>query len=650
MGIYTYPGVYVEELPATGPIQGVGTSTAAFIGPTVTGPMREPRKITNWSQFVDTFGGYFPQLPQLFMAYAVRGFFQNGGREAYIVRVGTALQAYRDLAARGTGNSIRVRAKDFGTGGNLIKVEVANAQIVPSAQNAKIHNGRAEITSAVDDVVTLRTPAQTSTFRVGDAVGIEGTAEQAAIREIRPGELVLDALLTAAYTGTPAAPRFVFIRNLPVGAKKFRVDSGAGIEAGSILAVSDGTTANDEDVTVASVSGDIVTLDQGLTNGRALGQADPDVKLSSYEFKLTVSKTGAPVEPPYDKLSLDPRHSRYYNRIVASNVVDVMPPPASASPTTSKPPGNLPAALTLPAFLQNGAADDPSGLAEPDYQLGLDALLPLDEVNLIAVPDLTTPTFQMKIVEHCEELGDRFAILDTPRNLVPLGPGSALAHRQSLSSERGFGAVYYPWIWITDPLSPLGDRKLVPPSGHLAGVFARSDADGVHHAPANKPIVAAYDVERPFDLGMVGALNIEGVNVIRMFPGSARPLVWGARTLTRKEELPWRYVNVRRLFSYVEESIAEGIRWSVFAPNDLGLWKRLERTIGEFLNRVWRSGALFGATAKDAYFVRADEELNPDSVRAMGQVIIEIGLAPVRPAEFVIVRVAMWDGGAEVIE
>jgi uncharacterized protein len=647
MAVYTYPGVYVEELPATGPIQGVGTSTVAFIGPTVAGPMREATKITNWSQFVDRFGAYFPQQPRLFMAYAVRGFFENGGSEAYIVRVGTAVQAYRDLPARGAGNSLRVRAKEFGTGGNLIKVDVASVQAVPAGQNAKIHKARAEITTAVDDVVTLKTAADMSLFRVGDVVGLEGTAEQASVREVRPGQLVLDALLTTAYTSTAAAQLYVFIRDLPVGAKRFRVENGAGIQPGSVLAVSDGTAANDEDVTVASVSGDVVMLDTGLTKQRKLGQTDPNVTLTSYEFKLTVSKTGAPLEPPYDLLSLDPRHSRYYKRIVTSNLVDVMPSPNA--PTTSTPPSNLPAPL-LAAFLQFGAADNPTTLTASDFQLGLDALRPVDDVNLIAVPDLTTPSFQMKIVEHCEDLGDRFAILDTPNNLQPLGPGSALAHRQSLSSERGFGALYYPWIWITDPLSPLGDGKLVPPSGHVAGVFARSDAEGVHHAPANQPIVAAYDAENSFDLATVGALNVEGVNVIRMFSGSARPLVWGARTLTRKDELPWRYVNVRRLFSYVEESIAVGIRWAVFAPNDLGLWKRLERTIGEFLGRVWRSGALFGATAKEAYFVRADEELNPESVRAMGEVIVEIGLAPVRPAEFVIVRVAMRTGGADVTE
>ena len=143
-----------------------------------------------------------------------------------------------------------------------------------------------------------------------------------------------------------------------------------------------------------------------------------------------------------------------------------------------------------------------------------------------------------------------------------------------------------------------------------------------------------------------GELNVEGINALRIFPGQ-RPIVWGARTTAPKDETPWRYVNVRRLFLYVEESIKRGIRWAVFEPNDIGLWKKLERTISEFLSRVWRSGALFGATAAEAFYVKIDEELNPAPVRALGQVIIEIGIAPVRPAEFVIVRIAMWDGGSK---
>ena len=140
------------------------------------------------------------------------------------------------------------------------------------------------------------------------------------------------------------------------------------------------------------------------------------------------------------------------------------------------------------------------------------------------------------------------------------------------------------------------------------------------------------------------------VNALRVFAGQVRPMVWGARTTAPPAETPWRYVNVRRLFLYVEESIQTGINWAVFEPNDRSLWKKLDRTIREFLTRVWRSGALFGATADQAFYVKIDEELNPASVRALGQVFIEIGMAPVRPAEFVIVRIGIWDGGTDVSE
>ena len=191
----------------------------------------------------------------------------------------------------------------------------------------------------------------------------------------------------------------------------------------------------------------------------------------------------------------------------------------------------------------------------------------------------------------------------------------------------------------------------MPPSGHLAGIFARSDSTrGVHKAPANELIQGALGLERILDGVEQGELNVEGVNVLRVFSGKARPMVWGARTTAPKDQTAYRYVNVRRLLLFVEESIEEGIRWAVFEPNDLALWKKLDRTITEFLTRVWRSGGLFGATATQAFYVKIDEELNPPSVRNLGQVIIEIGIAPVRPAEFVIVRIGLWDGGAQVQE
>jgi phage tail sheath protein FI len=187
-----------------------------------------------------------------------------------------------------------------------------------------------------------------------------------------------------------------------------------------------------------------------------------------------------------------------------------------------------------------------------------------------------------------------------------------------------------------------------PPSGHIAGVMSRSDNQrGVHKAPANEPVRGAVDLAYTLNDTEQGALNQRGINALRVFPGQP-PLVWGARTLT--DGTTWRYVNVRRLFSFVEDSILAGVRWAVFEPNNTGLWKGLERSIVEFLTRVWQSGALFGRTAAEAFYVKIDEELNPQAVRALGEVFVEIGMAPVRPAEYVVVRIGIQDGGARVNE
>jgi hypothetical protein len=278
-------------------------------------------------------------------------------------------------------------------------------------------------------------------------------------------------------------------------------------------------------------------------------------------------------------------------------------------------------------------------------------------VNFIACPDVTGhgTSFQNLVVAHCEKMGDRVAILDSAANESPFDPPpkpSVLDHRSKLSSTRGYGALYYPWIKILDPASSTGaDEILIPPCGAIAGIYARSDATvGVHKAPANEDVRNAFDLERRLTDEEQGELNVEGVNVLRMFPGSGRPVVWGARTIAPAAMTAWRYINVRRLFLYIEESLQKGLHPWVFDPNDLGLWKRLDRTVTEFLTRVWRSGALFGATPAQAFYVKIDEENNPEPVRALGQVVIEVGLAPVRPAEFIVVRIGMWAGRSDIQE
>jgi hypothetical protein len=286
------------------------------------------------------------------------------------------------------------------------------------------------------------------------------------------------------------------------------------------------------------------------------------------------------------------------------------------------------------------------GGGEDAWAAALAALVKVDDVSLVCAPGVTDETVQKKVQQHCVELRDRFALLDA---LPGKEPEEIRTQRGKLETERGYGALYYPWLTIADPEHP-GQLLSIPPSGHLAGVFARVDAArGVHKAPANVLVNGVLGVERVVDDGEHGALNDAGVNVLRVFPGRSLPVVWGARTTANPDDTAWRYVNVRRLFLFIEESIQEGIRWAVFEPNDRSLWKRLDRTITEFLTRVWSSGALFGATAAEAFYVKIDDE-NNEGAPERGQVIVEVGIAPVRPAEFVVVRIGMWAGGSDVQE
>jgi phage tail sheath protein FI len=281
----------------------------------------------------------------------------------------------------------------------------------------------------------------------------------------------------------------------------------------------------------------------------------------------------------------------------------------------------------------------------------LDQLTRRPDVSLACMPGVVEAAVQAKLITHCETMGDRFAVLDGAQDKAPLkADGPLQKQRGSLLSKNGFAALYWPWIVLPDPLAPAGTTATVtaPPSGHLAGIMARVDGSvGVHRAPANEPVRGAVALDYTLNDADQGALNKANINALRAFPG-APPLVWGARTLT--DGTPWRYVNVRRLVSYIEDSLLEGLRWAVFAPNNTALWKGLERTITEFLNRVYDAGALFGATAKEAFYVVVDEAHNPPAVRNTGQVVIEIGLAVTRPAEWVVFRVGLWDGGSRITE
>jgi uncharacterized protein len=306
----------------------------------------------------------------------------------------------------------------------------------------------------------------------------------------------------------------------------------------------------------------------------------------------------------------------------------------------SKCPANTTAALML-----SGGVDGISGtdfIGDSTNKKGLHAFDVVDDINIVAVPDMAGDrAFILEALNYCRLRKDCFFIADPPHSLTPsdvknFKDGTGTYVGNALNSS--YGALYYPWVFINDPLT--NKKKLVPPSGCVAGTYAYVDSTrGVHKAPAG--IADGYldtvlGVERVVTKGEQEMLNPDNINVIRSLPEGI--CIWGARTLSADPE--WLYINIRRLMMFIEESVDNASQWVVFEPNDASLWGKVKRNLNAFLGRVWRDGALLGTVQEEAFFVKVDEENNPPAVRDAGQLIIEVGVAPVKPAEFVVIRVS----------
>jgi hypothetical protein len=278
----------------------------------------------------------------------------------------------------------------------------------------------------------------------------------------------------------------------------------------------------------------------------------------------------------------------------------------------------------------------------PGARTGLKTFEDIDEIQLVVTPGMTDPAIQDAVLTHCEVRKDRFAVLDSPETIDMGGIDKIPKPRDSK-----YGAYYFPWIEVYDPER---GNIFVPPSGHMVGIYARSDTErGVHKAPANEVVRGALGLKYNISRAEQDILNPKGINCIRDFSRRGRGIrVWGARTVS--SDASWRYINVRRLFIMVESSIEIGMQWAVFEPNDHRLWKKITRDVSAFLYRIWRTGALFGQTPEEAFYVKCDAETNPPETIDAGQVITEIGICPVKPAEFVIFRIGQWQSGSDVAE
>lgn len=525
MPSYLSPGVYMEEVDrGSKPIEAVGTAVAAFIGYTERAEdvrngekislLGKPTLVTNWSQYVQKFGGF---VEGAYTPDSVYGYFANGGGNCYIISVktlGTALDPGMATAAEAVipsegdkpTDAIKFIAKEAGPVGNNITVEVKSSASEADGEGKK------------------------------------------------PGS----------------------------GASEFTV--------------------------VVKVDGQVAETFDKLTTAK--GETNVETVLQQKSRLVTAQIVGK------------------------GNIV-----PASGSVSLS---GGVvkTKAITLKDY-QGSVAD----------RVGLGGLEPLDDVTMICTPDLMSSyqageidmkgvqAVQQALIDYCELVRYCFAILDAPPGLMPQ---EVKEWRNAVNYDSSRAALYYPWIEIADMTGKNGRTRTVPPSGHVAGVYARTDATrGVHKAPANELMRGVLGLEVQVTKGEHDLLNPIGVNVIRSFPGRGIR-IWGARTLS--SDPSWRYVNVRRLFNMIEESIERGTQWVVFEPNDPFLWGRVTRDVKAFLKMIWRTGALFGLSPEQAYYVKCDAETNPPEARDLGQLVVEIGIAPVKPAEFVIFRVSQWSG------
>lgn len=429
--------------------------------------------------------------------------------------------------------------------------------------------------------------------------------------------------------------------------KKYRCKNGSGFQAGDIVAYrdteQDTTTYNrvvksqDNILEFAEEFGDEV-IDTALL---------PQRFIQSCEFTLEVSYEDQ-VEV-YEYASLNPNAASFITKKTAKS--DLILVEAGDIPEEIKPPFDIVTGGGVEELLVSmleGSNGSIAQISAADFmgrdngagkRTGIQAFLDNDMVSLMAIPGVVDPNVQLTLVAHCENLASRFAVLDMPRDAKKID--DIVAHRELFDTN--YAALYHPWLQVFDPL----DKKnmAVPPSGSMLGIYARSDnTRGVHKAPANEVVRACVGLDCDFNKGEQDILNPKGVNLIRSFPGMGIR-VWGARTAT--SDGSWKYINVRRLFIFIEESIKANTNWAVFEPNDETLWVRVKRTIDVFLTGLWRNGSLAGTSTDEAFFVNVGRDTMTQDDIDNGRLICVIGVAPVKPAEFVIFRISQKTGDAQ---
>lgn len=579
---YLSPGVYVEEYESGAvPMEGVGTSTAGFIGLAEKGDViGKPQLVTSFSDYMRIFGGYLSETKygdKRYLPYAVEHFFINGGSRAFVMRV---CPADAKAAATKSDSILSFTAKNPGEWGNRIKVTVSPVSRVKT-QVYEVEGNSAAVRS-VDG------------FNIGDVV------------EFADGKTSVYNKITAIEEKTitfenPVNPSIIDKNLVPTKfIKSCEIDVSVkyGDAKEDYLFVSLNTESADYIVSRMAKS-ELVTVE--------VGEAKPAAKPADAK-----DKKDAPAAPAAAGIAAP------FEAVGGKGDAMIM----QLSGGTD----GIVAGITAADYIGKDEG--------PGRRTGIQAFIENSDVSLMAVPGVTIPEVQMSLIAHCENLKSRFAVLDMPKDRKKTD--ELLEYRDMFDSN--YAAMYHPWVQIFDPLSK--KNIIAPPSGSVLGIYARTDtAVGVHKAPANEVVRACTGLASSYNTAEQDLLNPKGVNLIRSFPGRGIR-VWGARTVT--SNATWKYINVRRLFIFLEESIRANTNWVVFEPNTEALWGRVKRTIEMFLASVWRSGALAGTSPSEAFFVEIGRSTMTQDDIDNGRLICVIGVAPVKPAEFVIFRIGQY--------
>jgi uncharacterized protein len=692
---YLSPGVYVEEVD-TGPkpIEGVSTSTAGFVGMTRRGPASGlPVLVTSFAGFQRRFGGYFDFGPTFqghnSLPYAIEGFFANGGQRAFIMRVkptnateastialGGLVTRLRENTAPATAiiKPVTLRGIHVGTTLQLrmIKEGVVTDSAILTVNSINRASGEVTLNANISATVIFEA-RNTTVFTDVNGLDADGLPTVLATPlDPRPNTFSITAkdegswgkevVVEAFHESAAKAEMDAFVSGAPDN-NKIRLKSAAGFYPNAWVEIDRG--AQKRYRRVRSVDGTVLTLEgPALAAGDVAPQAPTTATIfSSCEFRLVI--TFNPTHPPghsvterFSGLTLENVPGRFYVDQInnGSTLIEVG---ILAAGTAGQPFLFPSGADGLRIVLDTGGIDGTAPPTDLDYvgtdpgpgkRTGIKALEDIDQISIIAAPGITTQVVQNALINQCEQLKDRFAILDPRPKTGNLPPDLNDIQSQRSLYDTKYAALYYPRIMVFDPLSEA--EISVAPSGHIAGIYARTDIErGVHKAPANEVIRGITSLELKINKGEQDILNPppNQINVLRDFRAQGRGLrVWGARVITGDSD--WKYVNVRRLFIFLEESLDEGTQYAVFEPNDEPLWARIRQSISNFLTRVWRDGALQGTKPEDAFFVKCDRTTMTQDDIDNGRLIILIGVAPVKPAEFVIIRIGQFPGRSVVEE